>query len=63
MSREQRQRELVRQVRNMDDDLLRSEIARIFGAWCWISGEPEVKEYYALLLEEAERRKSRGNGQ
>ena len=28
----------------------------MFSNWCWVSGDPEEKAYYGLLLEEAERR-------
>lgn len=45
-------------VRGLSDGDLKDEIARMFSNWCWISGDPEEKTYYGLLLEEAERRKT-----
>lgn len=44
-------------VSALSNDELRDTIARMFNNWCWISGDPEEKRYYELLLAEAERRK------
>ena len=44
----------------LSDEQLREEIQRMFSNWCWISGDPDEKAYYGLLLEESDRRKQAG---